>query len=195
LESGSLGDTSLSDFFVATKGTPNAPNIEIMTLPTYGLGLVMGPADSEVGGYTAYVLNAGAPVALPAAILLPDSTNRYFVPLSSRPYGNAYYAEALTTDGKPSGVFTPVIVDYFSATFELPTGVVIRYGRDGSGTDNGSLGDSSVSLREVLVSDFTYVNRAPIKLSFQDPSTNNLGDTSVSQTATVTQNSITVVAQ
>lgn len=195
LESGSLGDTSLSDFFVVTKGTPNAPNIEIMTLPTYGLGLVMGPADSEVGGYVAYALKGGAPVALTAAILLPDSTNRYFVPLSSRPYGIAYYAEALTTDGKPSGVFTPVIVDYLNDTFELPTGVTIRYGRDGSGTDNGSLGDSSSSLREVLISDFTYVNRAPIKVSFQDPAVNNLGDSSVSQTATVTQNSITVVAQ
>lgn len=194
-ESGTLGDTSLGDYSTVTPGTPNQPNIEIMTLPTYGLGLVIGPADSQTGGYTAYRLDGGAPTALSAPTLLPDETNRYFVSLSSRPYGRAYYAEALTVDGKPSGVFTQVIVDYFNEVFELPTGVVIRYGRDGSGSEHGNVGDSSVGMREPLESDFTYVNRTPIKLSFQDPSINNLGDSSTGQTATVTQSSNTVVAQ
>ena len=194
-DSGILGDSSTGDSYSVNKGTPNSPNIEIMTLPTYGLGLVIGPVDSEMGGYTAYRLDGGAPTALSTPILLPDNSNRYFVSLSSRPYGRAYYAEALTVDGSPSGVFTQVLVDYFNETFELPTGVVIQYGRNGSGTDNGSLGDSSMGDRVPLESDFTYVNRTPIKVSFQDPDTNLLGDSSTGQTATVTQNSITVVAQ
>jgi hypothetical protein len=193
-EAGDLGDSSIGGSYSVVQGTPNAPNIEIMTLPTQGLGLVIGPSDSETGGYTAYRLEGGAATALSAPILLPDYSNRYFVPLASRPYGRAYYAEALTVDGKPSGVFTPVIVDFFNETFEYPTGV-IQYGRNGSGTDNGSFGDSSIGARDPLISDFSYVNRAPLKLSTQDPSVNLLGDSSTGQTAIVTQGSITVVAQ
>jgi hypothetical protein len=194
-EAGNLGDSSTGGSYSSVvQGTPNAPNIEIMTLPTYGLGLVIGPRDSETGGYMAYRLEGGVATALPSPILLPDHSNRYFVPLSSRPYGMAYYAEALTVEGRPSGVFTPVIVDFFNETFESPTGV-IQYGRNGSGTDNGSLGDSSIGARDILVSDFSYVNRAPLKLSTQDPSVDLLGDSSTGQTAIVNQGSITVVAQ
>lgn len=168
-DGGSLMDAVIS------RGSPNQPQISFITIPTLGFGVVVGPKDTEMGGYKVYSLEGGAAVLMAVPTLLP--TNVYFVAISPRVYGRGYYAEALNPKGTPTGLYSEVIVDRANEVRTSPTGI-LQFGLDGDGFDfdGGSVGDGG-ALREVLpASDFSYVNRTPVKLSLQDPDTNNVGD-------------------
>jgi hypothetical protein len=155
-------------------GSPNTPSIAFVTKPAPdGFGIVFGPKDTEMSGYVAYKIEGGAPAALAAPVYDPISAS-YFVPIATRVYGRGYFVQALTKGGLLSGVFSLVIYDRFSEGI-LVGDFRLDFGRDGDSADSGLLGEGS-SQREPLDSDFTYVNRSPVKFSTQDPDTNLLGE-------------------
>jgi hypothetical protein len=167
---------------------PHAPSVAFVTLPTYGFGFIIGPVDSEMGGYAAYEVTGGAAVAMSAPVLLTNS--RYFVAVSPRTYGRRFVAEVLSPGGGLTGVFSDVLVDRFTEATEDGLGM-IRVGHGGDASETATLGDGG-GQREFLESDIVYVNRTPLKMSLQDPDTNTLGDGG-GQTGAVTQNGTTVV--
>ena len=142
--------------------------------------------------YAAYRMTGGAEVPLPPPLLIGTAPIDYcyFVPIAQRVDGGQYVAEALTPYGRRSGIYSDPIVDRFNAPLTEPTGLKIRVGQAGDGGDSITQGDGG-GQREVLNSDFVYVNRTPVKLSLQDPNTNNLGDGG-GQSGSVTQNTKTV---
>lgn len=165
-------------------GTPNPVSLVFMTVPGLGFGLVMGPTDSEMGGYRVFRYTGQTAVLMAAPVAIADG--RYFVSISPRVYGASYFAEALQRNGKPSGVFSAVIVDRFNEPIvngAVPT--VVSVGLDGDNMDSGEQGEGSQGLRELTFNDLTYVNRSPIKLSFQGV-TGNIGEGGHGQSGSVT---------
>lgn len=189
-DSGSLGEGGGQQLSNPIQ-PPHVPQIAFLTIPTLGFGIIISPRDSEVGGYAAYEVTGGVARAMSAPVLLADSTNRWFVAISSRQYGRRFVIEALSPKGGRTGVFSEVLVDRFGeVTFDANN--TAHYGRDGDGQDEGgSLGEGS-GQREVLESDFSFVIRTPIKLSGQDPVGADLGEGS-GQAGSVTQASKTVM--
>lgn len=188
-DTNSLGEGGGQSFTYPTQ-PPHVPQVAFITLPSpYGFGFVIGPVDSMMGGYAAYDVTGGQFVPL-TVVLLPDLTNRYFVSISPRTYGRRFVAEALNPDGKKTGVFSDVLVDRFSEALDDPYGRIL-VGEGGDLTETLATGEGG-GQREVLLTDFTYVNRTPVKMSLQDPDTNTLGDGG-GQSGSVTQNSVTVM--
>jgi len=159
---------------VVVQGTPNTPQLAFLKHPTLGFGFVIGPVDSEEGGYLAYYNDGGAVVAMAAPTPISDS--RFFVPIATRVSGRGYFAEALSQTGMRTGVLSEVLYDRFGLVREVPGGTILQFGNDGDGFDRegANLGWGG-GMREVLLEDFSYVNRAPVKMSTQDPDMNNLG--------------------
>ena len=187
-DSGSMGDSGAGQQdAVVVQGAPNAVGLAFMTLPTLGYGLVMGPTDAQMGGYAAYRYTGGVAVLLAAPTAISDG--RYFVAISPREYGHAYFVEALSPQGDKTGVFSEVIVDRFGEMLVSPTQAQLQYGRDGDGQDDGSFGDSGSGQREFLLTDMTYVNRSPLKMSLQDPTISDVGDSGAGQAGSVTNGS------
>lgn len=169
-------------------GTPNPVSLVFMTVPGLGFGLVMGPADSEMGGYRLFRYTGQ--VAALMATPVPIADARYFTPLPSRIHGATYFAEALRVDGRPSGIFSDVIVDRFNEPFinpVIPDTIVV--GRDSDGMDSGEQGEGVPGLREVLLTDFTYVNRTPLKISTLDPTLPDITEAGQGQSGSVTNGS------
>lgn len=156
-------------------GTPNQPQVAFLTVPTLGFGFIAGPVDAEMAGYAGYKLQGGVASALSAPVLL--AANRYFFAIPTRAYNCGYFVEALNVDGKPTGLFSEVIVDRFLEVRDTPNPTILRFGGDGDSFDRGGFTTSAGGggLRDPLESDFVYVNRTPVKLSLQDPSTNSFG--------------------
>lgn len=154
-----------------TLGVPNAVSIAFVEKTPGNFGLFIGPNDSDVGGYIAYRLDGGASTVLTTPVL---DSGVYFTPIATRVYGRGYFAQALTRDGRPSGVFSPVIVDTFNEGV-LVGGTAWAFGRDSSLSDYGLLGEGSAQ-REPRPDDIVYVNRTPVKFVFADLDTNALGE-------------------
>ena len=171
---------------VVTMGAPNAVNLIFMTVPTLGFGLVMGPVDSQMSGYVAYKYSGGVPVALTTPVAF--DIDRYFVAISPRVYGQVYFVEALNPKGYPSGVFSNAIVDRFNEADNSPNGNVVIGQNDGL-ADNGPLGGGGAGQREPLPEELVYVNRAPLKMSLQDPDTSDLGLGGGGQSGSITNGS------
>jgi hypothetical protein len=166
-------------------GTPNPVSLVFMTLPSLGFGLVMGPTDSEMGGYRAFRYTGQTAVLMTTPTPIPDG--RYFTAISPRVYGAAYFVEALQRNGKPSGIFSAVIVDRLTEPVvngAIPT--VVSVGLDGDNMDSGEQGEGGHGQREPMLVDLTYVNRSPLKLSLQDPAIDNLGEGGHGQSGSVT---------
>lgn len=157
------------------QGSPNTPLVAFLTHPSLGFGMVISPVDSEMSGYIAYYNAGGQAVTMAAPTLISD--DRYFVSISSRVYGRGYFAEALNPSGSRTGIYSEMLVDRFNEVRDTPNPTLIQYGSDGDGFDpvGARLGDGG-GQRETLEGDFAYVNRSPLKMSLQDPHTNNLGD-------------------
>jgi len=181
-----------ADEQVTIFGSPHKPNIAFMTHPSLGFGFVLGPVDSSMSGYQAFYLDGGAPVAMSAPTLI-DSNNLYFVPIATRAYGRGYFVRALARGNFPSTVYSDVIVDRFNESQVSPAGERVYTGRDGDGSDGTGLCSGGGGVREVLVEDFTYVNRSPQKLSDLDSSTYVVGSGGGGQSGSVVQNSATVI--
>jgi hypothetical protein len=172
---GESGGGGIFDNPTESIGTPDPVSLIFGTAPDpNGFGLFMGPANSQTGGYIAYRLDGGVVTTLATPVLL-EGADVYFTPIASRVYGRGYLVQALTREGHPSGVYSPVIVDRFGEGQLGPTEVRWLYGNDGDGADSGFLGDGSAQ-RDPRPDDITYVNRAPLKFSTQDPDTNLLGE-------------------
>jgi len=183
LGAGALGDGAGQQATVDVG--PDDPVIVFVSLPAYGFGFVIGPVNVRMGGYRAYDISGGAAVEMAIPVIVPDG--RYFVAVSPRVYGRAFIAEALTPQGKKSGVFSDVAIDRFGEA-ELTALLNLRYGRAGDGADSDELGDGA-GQREFLLTDMTYVNRTPLKFSAQDSAIGNLGD-GAGQLGSVTNGSI-----
>lgn len=154
-----------------TLGVPNAVSIAFVEKSPGNLGLFIGPNDSDTEGYIAYRLDGGASTVLTTPVL---DSGVYFTPIAARVYGRGYFAQALTRDGRPSGVFSPVIVDNFNEGV-LVGGTAWAFGRDNSLSDSGLLGEGSAQ-REPRPDDIVYVNRTPVKFIFADLDTNAFGE-------------------
>lgn len=173
-DTNSLGEGS-GDQGVYTLGSPNAISIAFFQHPTSGFGLVLGPSDTEMAGYTVYRLDGGAPTLITATPAYDAFSRTYFVPIASRVYGRGYYARARLPGGGFSDVYSAVIVDRFNEGVLGPEGTRWSFGQDGDLSDTGAVGEGS-GQRDPREDDFAYVNRAPVKFSTQDPDTNLLGD-------------------
>lgn len=169
--------------------TPHVPTIVFSTLSGYGFGVVVGPADSQVGGYRVYRVVAG--VAVPMTTPVQVNAWRVFVPIVTRAYGTRYYAEALTLGGRSSGVVSNVIIDLFSELQLLPLGDSLVLGRDGDGQDSGEFGDGG-GMRVLQEFDVTYFNSTSLKVTVLDPDVSSLGSGG-GQSGSVTQASRTVM--
>lgn len=173
-DTNSLGEGS-GDQGVYTLGSPNAISIAFFQHPTSGFGLVLGPRDTEMAGYTVYRLDGGAPTLITATPAYDAFSGTYFVPIASRVYGRGYYARARLPGGGFSDVYSAVIVDRFNEGVLGPEGTRWSFGQDGDLSDTGAVGEGA-GQRDPREDDFAYVNRAPVKFSTQDPDTNLLGD-------------------
>jgi hypothetical protein len=169
-----VGDGGAIQEAVVAQGSPDTPQIALSSVPSLGFGLLVGPVNSQMSGYIVYRLEGGVPVALSAPTLLP--TGVYFLALT-RVYGRGYFAEALNPDGARTGIYSDVLVDRFGEVRTGPTGVVLSFGLDGDSFDpqGGTVGDGG-GVREVLETEFTYVNRTPLKMSLQDADLNPVSD-------------------
>lgn len=176
---------------LTTIGSPHKPNIAFMIHPSLGFGFILGPVDSATSGYQAFYLDGGAPIAMSAPTLI-DSNNLYFVPIATRAYNRGYFVRALAPGHFPSTVFSDVIVDRFIEPQLSPAGDRIYTGRDGDGSEGTGFGNGGSGMREVLVEDFSYVNRSPQKLSDLDSSPYSVGNGGGGQSGSVVQNSVTV---
>jgi len=102
--------------------------------------------------------------------ILDSFTNGYG--LSRFPaFGDVFYAEALTRNGKPSGIFTNAVV-YRNFEPNL-VGLAYKIGVEGDGTQTLSAGNGGGLL---VAADLTYINRTPVKLSGSDTPAYNLGN-------------------
>lgn len=154
-----------------TQGTPNPPSIVFETVGGV-FGVAVGSFDSETGGYQVFFSEGGATVFHSSTpVMVAPNTGWYSV--GTRVFGRRYFARALDVDGKPTDIYTPVIVDFFGTIFETPTNTFYEMGRDGDNSDTATVGDGG-SQQYVRDSDFTYVQRNPVKFSFQD--TGDVGD-------------------
>lgn len=169
-----VGEGSGDDFSF-TLGTPNSVSISFTTRPSPdGFGIVFGPNDSEEGGYVAYRMDGGVPTVLGTPTVPYSGANGFFLSIATRVYGRGYFVQALTSSGRPSGVFSNIIYDKFNEGILSPAGAW-SFGRDGDLTDSGLLGDGSAQV-DARPEEFVYVNRTPVKFSTQDPDTNLLGE-------------------
>lgn len=157
-------------------GTPNAVSISFAEKPAPdGFGLFIGPRDSETGGYIAYRLDGGVSTVIttPVPASLAASESVFFSPIATRVYGRGYFAQALSRQGKPSGVFSTVIYDNFGEGV-LVAGVRWDFGRNGDLSDYGQLGEGGGQRDPRPSDDIVYVNRTPVKFSVQDSDATNL---------------------
>lgn len=163
------------DGFSFTLGSPNGVSISLITRPSPGgFGIVVGPNDSEEGGYRVYRLDGGVATLLGTPTVPFVGANAFFIPVATRVYGRGYFAEALTPSGRPSGVFSNVIYDRLNEGI-LTQADVWSFGRDGDLSDSGPLGEGGGQV-DARPEEFVYVNRTPLKFSTQDPDTNLLGE-------------------
>lgn len=187
---GSMGSGfQSSDVYQHIPGPNLTLGVAFNELPSpYGFGLVVGPKNSQIGGYIAYAEFGGAATVLGYPTLVPDGTNRYFIPISSRPYACKYYVQALSPSGEELDLFSDILLDLYNEVITIgSTGTSLLLGQANSAWDWGSLASGFGGQREFLESDMTYVNRTPIKLSSQD-SGDSLGSGSGGgQSGTVTQ--------
>lgn len=136
-----------------------------MDLPTLGFGMFIGSSSMEgIGGFRAFRRDGGGNTPLPTPVLVPG-TSTYFSPISARTYGAMYFAEALGPFGIPTGQVSNTLVDRFNEPLEKSVGGTIDIGRDSDGSDYGSFGVGSGG--EALYTLF-YVNRSPVKFSFEE---------------------------
>jgi len=158
-----------------TLGTPNAVSIAFADRPAPdGFGLFVGPLDSETSGYIVYQLNGGAAEVIAPSYPIFPGANTAFVAVATRVFGRGYFAQALDVKGRPTGVYSPVIVDRFNEGV-LFADYRLDFGRNGDLSDTGAVGEGSAQ-REPKNDDFSFVNRAPVKFVAVDPDTNLLGD-------------------
>jgi len=158
-----------------TLGTPSPVSIAFVERPSPdGFGVFVGPNDSETSGYIVYRLDGGVAVPLAAPTLIFPGADTFFVPVATRVYGRGYFAQALDVMGRPSGVYSSVIVDRFNEGV-LFTDYWLSFGRDGDLTDFAWVSEGTAQ-REPRGDDFSFVNRAPVKFSAVDPDTNLLSD-------------------
>lgn len=166
-----LGDGGGSAL-VPVLGVQTQPSIAFLTVGGV-FGVVVGPLDAETSGYLVYRLDGGF------ATLIGSPTSMGFgaawISVGTRSYGRGYFAVAVNNDGKPTTVMSPVIVDRFGTILQLDSPQVYFVGNDGDGADTAPFSEGG-GQRYTQPTDFVYVNRSPVKFSFQDPATNNLGD-------------------
>lgn len=169
---------------------PYSPSIDFLTLPSpYGFGFVIGSNDPKAGGYSAYETTGGAFVELPTPIKLPDGTGRYFSPIPIRRYGRRFIAETVDKAGFKTGMFSDILVDRFNQPTVSPSGRTIGVGTYGSdNTDSVLLGEGG-NQKDVIIPEYVYFNRAPVKISKDDASYHG---ESGGQQATVTRSSLMV---
>lgn len=168
------------------------PQVAFIQLPSpYGFGVVIGPVNSQIGGYAAYEVTGNESVALPLPVKLYDNS-RYFFPITPRSYGRSFVVETLGSKGNKTGIFSEVLVDRFYEPGQTPDGVRVQVGLyGGDGSDSTNIGDGG-GQRPVRPEEYSYVNRTPLKMSLQDPTISNLSDGG-GQQASVTQASKTVM--
>lgn len=179
---GSLGEGgSLS--WTVTEGSPNTPSI-VFAVVNGVFGVLVGPFDSETNGYNVYILQGGAPVLLSSTPTQMVVSNTGFYAVGTRVFGQRYYAQARNPNGLATDVFSDTIVDFFGTIFDTPTNGQYQMGNNGDLSDVAVVSEGG-SHHQVLDTDFTYVNRAPVKFAAQDPDNNILSE-GCSQKGTVT---------
>lgn len=180
------GGPSIGPAFVSQIHTPS---VVFTTLPTYGFGVLISAQDTTQKGYKTYAIKGGVLVALADPILLPSGL--YFSSVSPRVYGLGYVVQVLTSTGAGTGVFSDVLVDRFTEPVTTPDGLLIYVGRAYDANDGTMFAEGYGGQREVVMGDFVFTNRTPLKLSYQD-SGFALGEGSSHSVATVTQSSKTI---
>lgn len=149
-------------------GTISSPTINFMQRPS-GFGVAIGPDDLTLNGFRVFRFIGGGSILLGTASRVAGA-GFYFFLFSTPPiYGDVFYAEVLKY-GKPTGVFTNAVV--FKNFEPLLEGSIYKIGREGDGTDTANFGNGGGQLDEFVI---TYVNRTPVKLSSQDPTTFSIG--------------------
>lgn len=188
LGEGGAGQTRPDPLENPLTGLLKAASIAFMQHPTLGFGVVIGPVDNKTGGYVLYTYagNSAVPLSSPISI----DSNRYFVAIPTRVYGQVYVAESKFKDGKLSGFYSNIIIDRFTeAELTVLGNWSLGVLSPNDAQDSGSLGEGGQGLREVLQQEMVYVNRTPLKLSLQDPVISDLGEGGQGQSGFVTNGS------
>jgi hypothetical protein len=149
----------------------STPQIIFMTIPGLGFGVVIGNTTTRnFAGYVLYRMDGASFVSLTPTFL--PTLKWYFVPIATRSYGTSYVAEILSSGGQKTGIFSNSIVDRFNQALEYPGGEVIALTRDSDGADTAPTG---LGGGQTFPNSLDYINRSPVKLSFQDTPSSSLG--------------------
>lgn len=158
------------DTNVVSIGVPSAPVIIFYTDPALGFGVLIGNTSTNfVTGYKLFRSDGQSFIELAAPTLL--ASGKYFVAVSPRRYGSTFIAEVLGPKNKRTGTYSNALVDRFNEVLLKGPGT-LDVGRDSDGADSAPTG---VGAGNQIPDSISYINRAPVKFSFQDTPAGNIG--------------------